>query len=527
MKDHNTPSLFDQPAVRGRMIDGFPLTDEQEAIVDAARRGSVRVQALAGTGKTTTLRAVVNDTPPGLRIHYLVFNSKMCRAAERTFDPGRVLIKTFHGLALAATRDWFPGRTVGNIRVTDLRAICGDISPAGDGMSRAETFAAVAATLRAFLHSADANPAWYHVPGLFRRRLEEDLTTLLLESGPPHLLGPDNTLSAAGERRVKEDVGRSLVYLAEKAQVAYDAYASRRPGVPLPLPHDVYLKAWQLAGAVIDTDLLLVDEAQDLNPVMLAIVHQHRGRIIAVGDSRQQIYGWRGSVDALDGLEGEELPLTVSFRFGPAIAARANEVLRLLGSPYFLEGRGPDDRPFNAQERHARLFRTNSAMLESVITESAQGKKVHCTRNIGPLVALLRDLCLAYNNQWHQVQDPRIQHARHWAALKEELEDDIDAAPLLRMVEQDSAAAARMVESLSGFSSKPAASADVILTTAHQSKGLEFTNVALSHDFAGRAKRSVEELRLLYVALTRAKRALSVPPLVANELRNLAAGLAA
>lgn len=527
MKDQKTASLFDLPGIRARLIDGFPLTVEQEAIVDAARQGSVRVQALAGTGKTTTLRAVVNDSPPDLRIHYLVFNSKMCRAAERTFDPGRVHIKTFHGLAMAATRDHFPGRTVGNIRLSDLREICGEIQPAGEGMTRAETFAAVAATLRAFLHSADATPAWFHVPGLFRRRLEEDQAAIIRKIGPPHLLGPNNTFSAAGERRIRQEVMLSLDYLAEHARSAYEAYAAPHSGLRLPLPHDVYLKFWQLSGPVIDTDLLLVDEAQDLNPVMLAIVHQHQGRIIAVGDSRQQIYGWRGSVDALDGLDGIELPLTVSFRFGPEIAACANEVLQLLGSPYLLEGRGPDALPFNAEERHARLFRTNSAMLESVITESAMGKKVHCTRNIAPLVVLLRDLCLAYNNHWNKAQDPRIQHARHWAALKEEMADDIDAAPLLRMVEQDVSAAERMVQSLSGFSSKPAASADVILTTAHQSKGLEFTNVALSYDFAGRAKRSVEELRLLYVALTRAKRALSVPPLVANEIRNLLYGMEA
>lgn len=503
------------------MIDGFPLTEEQEEIVDAARQGSVCVQALAGTGKTTTLRAIVNDMPENLRVHYLIFNSRMRLSAEKTFDKGRVYIKTFHGLAMAATRKQFHGRTLGNIRLRDIRAICGDIKPAGEELTQTETLAAIAATLRNFLNSAEPKPDWFHVPRIFCTRLTTDITEKVKKEGPDHLRGPNNTLSAKGERHVQEEVGLALRYIANHADSAFHDYVAPHHPASLPLPHDVYLKTWQLAGATMETDLLLVDEAQDLNPVMLDIVRQHQGRTIAVGDSRQQIYSWRGSIDALDSLEGVVLPLTTSFRFGPQIAERANEVLRLLDSPYLLVGRGPDAVEFLPSERHAQLYRTNSAMLAGVIAESAKGRKVHCTRAIGPLVSLLDDLCRAYDNQWQSARDPRVQHAGSWALLKEELADDIDAAPLLRLVEQNVGEARQMVESLSGFTSRPAVSADVILTTAHQSKGLEFTNVEICPDFAGRAQRDVEELRLLYVALTRAKRGLFIPPLVTADIYKL------
>ncbi|WP_408288350.1 hypothetical protein [Paraburkholderia aspalathi] len=50
-----------------------------------------------------------------------------------------------------------------------------------------------------------------------------------------------------------------------------------------------------------------------------------------MGDPYQQIYEWRGAVNAMELIKAHECALTESFRFGPHFAALASRVLRLLG----------------------------------------------------------------------------------------------------------------------------------------------------------------------------------------------------
>ena len=47
-------------------------------------------------------------------------------------------------------------------------------------------------------------------------------------------------------------------------------------------------------------DLLLLDEAQDMNPCMLSVCLQQSVPKIVVGDQHQQIYSFRGAVNALE-----------------------------------------------------------------------------------------------------------------------------------------------------------------------------------------------------------------------------------
>lgn len=79
---------------------------------------------------------------------------------------------------------------------------------------------------------------------------------------------------------------------------------------------------WALSEPVLPGDFLLLDEAQDTNPVLEQIVlaHKERTQIVMVGDSAQAIYGWRGARDVMARFAGHHLTLARSFRFGPALA---------------------------------------------------------------------------------------------------------------------------------------------------------------------------------------------------------------
>lgn len=79
---------------------------------------------------------------------------------------------------------------------------------------------------------------------------------------------------------------------------------------------------------------VFVDEAQDLSPInhlMIQRLHEKGARIIAVGDDRQAIYGFRGAMsNSLDRAKAKfemlEFPLPISYRCSEAVIAEAQRI---------------------------------------------------------------------------------------------------------------------------------------------------------------------------------------------------------
>ena len=77
----------------------------------------------------------------------------------------------------------------------------------------------------------------------------------------------------------------------------------------------------------------MMDEGQDMNPTILDIFNKQDVNKIIVGDPNQQIYAFRGAINALGSVEAKQTyNLTQSFRFGPAIGLVANTCLEQLCS---------------------------------------------------------------------------------------------------------------------------------------------------------------------------------------------------
>ena len=150
----------------------------------------------------------------------------------------------------------------------------------------------------------------------------------------------------------------------------------------LRLPHDGYLKRFMLRNvALTQWDTLLVDEFQDANPATAVIVkRQNHMRRIVVGDNNQSIYGFRGAVDAMNFLSGEQRTLTQSFRFGASVARAANAVLAQKGETLEVVGRGgPSQVLFCSAPREVMLLaQTNAQAIQAakVITASVGGREV-------------------------------------------------------------------------------------------------------------------------------------------------------
>jgi hypothetical protein len=87
----------------------FKPTTEQQAIIDAVKACSaVKVYALAGTGKTTTLRLIA-EAYPKARMLYLAFNKAIADEARNKF-PDNVDVRTVHSLAFGYVGKHYWGR---------------------------------------------------------------------------------------------------------------------------------------------------------------------------------------------------------------------------------------------------------------------------------------------------------------------------------------------------------------------------------------------------------------------------------
>src|SRR4051812_5809224 len=76
------------------------LTDEQKAII--ASKGNIKINAVAGSGKTTTVIEHAKARPSNSRILYLAFNKSVKTEAEKKFREAglrNVKVETAHSLA--------------------------------------------------------------------------------------------------------------------------------------------------------------------------------------------------------------------------------------------------------------------------------------------------------------------------------------------------------------------------------------------------------------------------------------------
>lgn len=329
-------------------------TDEQLAILDAYRTGrNLVIEAGAGTGKTSTLKLLGADKP-GRKGIYIAYNKAIAEDAKRSFPAG-VQCATAHSFAYAAVGRMFRHRLNGpRIPAAQTAKILGITRPltAGAGMILApqKTARLVMETVQRFCRSADQAPSGSHVPRKPGLDTPESLAILCDALPPLAVKAWDDLTSTDGQLR---------------------------------FDHDVYLKLWQLSRPRLPAEYVLLDEAQDANPVIAAIVkNQSDAQLIAVGDRCQAIYGWRGAVDAMDDFPADvSLPLAQSFRFGPAVAREANKWLDILHANLRLRGYDRINSVVTTTSAPGTvLCRTNArAMSEAMNAMAASGRKVAIT----------------------------------------------------------------------------------------------------------------------------------------------------
>lgn len=462
----------------------FQPTDEQVAILEAFRTGGdMVVEAGAGSGKTRSIQMLA-ESDPNLRVQFAAFNkSVVVDATERM--PANTTCNTVHSLAFRSAGTPF-ARRLNSARMPG-RELARRLGVSGLKVGEkwlSDAYLASVATRGAvrFCQTADPEPAEHHIP--YVDGIDE----------------PEN-----GKRGWRHN--RQLrAYLAPfMAKVWEDA---TNPGGELPYRHDFYVKLAQLRGMHIAADVVMVDEAQDISPVFASLVEQQRAhaQIVAIGDGNQSIYGsFTGAIDYLQQLDAQHrLMLSQSFRFGPAIADLANELLAYL--PTELRLRGLESIPSRigtVDAPDACLYRTNAGAVGELIRLMEAGVSAHLVGGANDVVSFARaaaDLIdgrrtshqeLACFESWFEVQD---------YVKSDAMGDEIKL--LVGLI--DRFGPATIVSALERMPGEKVAK--VVLSTAHKSKGREWPQVRLGGDFPDDlALMADEEIRLMYVAVTRAR----------------------
>ena len=330
------------------------------------------------------------------------------------------------------------------------------------------------------------------------------------------------------QQRVDDDFILDLKsYIAEKATLLARAMSSAKSACPA--THDCYLKLWQLSKPKLDATCLLFDEGQDSNPVLLdVILQQSHCQIIIVGDPHQAIYSFRNAINALSVVDFPAYKLSQSFRYGNAIASYANHILGLKGEETKIKGFGDNSEicDTNASAGESPLMivcRTNIAVLEYVSIAAHYKLQVSMNGGLSKHLSLLRSaqkLKLGQEQNYREIPF-ELKPYKTWQALTNEAESsqEPELKRILKIFDASDDAIEHKLQILESVAEVPTDEADLILLTAHGSKGTEADYVMLGEDFdafidaaENGSRISEEEINLLYVAVTRAKKKLYLPP---------------
>jgi F-box protein 18 (helicase) len=561
------------------------MTSEQSLIInysnqlspsEESRSGSiVRVVAGAGTGKTTTLINLAKRlSKQGHCVLYLVYNKAAHVDAQIKFNGiTNVHCSTMHSAALGF---------VGNELQTQIK---------DDYDLRAKIQKTYENEIIAWLLSN--SPIAQDAHGTSNRKVFNGLVALVvfwifktLETwfrGDTTLKklksDPFCTYYPAKLNHVKKlgfEIPRK--FYIEKAADVWEQMWAGFSSYKYPITHDAYLKRAQLSGVQLKRyTAVLVDESQDTNSEQLDLFVKQQARpakgtakvVFVVGDAVQTIYSFRGARSKyLNTLPDpiQDFKLTRSFRFGPNIARIANFFLFYKENspqrndflPYRLVGAGPTEgeilpcgSKFGTAYPFTIVARTNLTLILRSLELLAHDPSVKIRLNGGAegkfdtTVNFVLDVYRLWSGGNAQLQqNKRFDSYAEFKQYTKDFEVTTNHTAIILIEEWKEDLPEHINRFREQVSEKKYSEkeADVILTSVHQAKGLEWDQVEVSDDFIdlgikarnendtmndsfGDASKQLavnekvefnvtsfgDDVNLWYVAVTRAKKRLILP----------------
>lgn len=458
----------------------------------AEPRGNLLIEAVAGSGKTTTIvEAAKLATGDAV---FLAFNKAIATELQARL-PSHFSARTFHSLCYTPVTRALKARSVTADKLQ--RILRGSWSPAARAKyaSFATKLVGLARQVGIGCLVDDTDEAWFELVNTHNLTLEREDADL-----------------HAGILTARDLLGEANV--SELVDFDDLLYRAVRDGIKLPT-----------------FDWVFVDEAQDTNAVQRALLRKllrPGARLVAVGDPAQAIYGFRGADStAMARLKAEfamtTLPLSVSYRCAKTIVAEAQQYLPSI-EPHAAAPDG-EVNDLGFEWKHEDLGATDLLVCRTVkplikLGHALLRKKISCRilgRDIGEgLKALVRKLNASdvheLGSKLEAWRDREVQKAvaKGNDAHAEAVEDKADS--LLTILDG-------FHEETDSIDSVYAALDELFtdqnhrltLCTIHKSKGLEadrvwWLNKSLCPSrWAKQAWQQEQERNLMYVATTRAK----------------------
>lgn len=488
----------------------FNPSPEQAAYFEWLRSGSGNaiIEAVAGSGKTTTIVAGLDLLPRSASVKLLAYNKRMAVELVERIPNGKEVASTFHAAGFAALR-----ATIRNCKTDGDKLYLMVKEDAEAKPHLKPLLGSIPAMVSVFkqkgviaLQPYDENAAedWLYHYGI-NSKLPEDVSNEdFLDLALQYLKKSNNLIMKSGK-----------------------------------IDFDDMLYAPLLLGSRFGKpDYLLVDEAQDTNRMRREIMHRMAGentRVIAVGDPHQAIFGFTGA-DATgfqliaDEFKCQRFPLTVSYRCPQKIVAHAQHwVSHIQAHASAPEGelRECDEADFLSQVApgDAVLCRFNRPLFKFcfALIRRGQGAKIE-GRAIGDgLIVLAR--------KWkvHTLDSLKSRLATYFAREKEKANGRKSILSTIEDREETMSILIEHVEETGGTTPEDLVAfikdlfADdvtsnpklVIFSSIHRAKGLEWPRVWLlgrkqlmPSRFATLDHELEQEMNLIYVAVTRAKQEL-------------------
>jgi F-box protein, helicase, 18 len=482
------------------------LTQEQIAIINST--GNIKINAVAGSGKTTTIIEYARARPKTSKILYLAFNKTVRHEANRKFSNIRldnVQVETAHSLAFkhVVFNSNYKVRNQGynTYEIAELLGLNGN----------GEKFAE-------FIIANHINKLISYFCNSEKQKIREL-----------------NYLDVVFDEKAKSFVIKFYDYIVNKARLLL----SKMDNGEIDITHDFYLKKFQLSSPKLNYDYILFDEAQDASSVMLDIFLKQEATKVIVGDIHQQIYSWRFAVNAFKNAEFKSYNLTTSFRFNQNIADLAVEILKWKNhltehEPFIINGNGGSKET----KIKAVLARTNLGLLTKAIeyvTEKRKVKQIYFEGNINSYTyaddgASLYDVLNLHNGKKWLIKDKMVQKMKDFDELVDYIKktEDVQLGMMVEIVREYGNKIPDIIKEIKNkhVENDDRSSAEMIFSTVHRSKGMEYDAIQLVNDFISEETleksladfRNVtnntklnEEINLLYVAVTRTKNSIHIP----------------
>ncbi|MEI7980997.1 MAG: UvrD-helicase domain-containing protein [Bacteroidota bacterium] len=484
------------------------FTPEQRAIIHSS--GNIKINAVAGSGKTSTLLGYAEERRNSGPILYIAFNKSVKIEAERKFaalELSNVKVETAHSLAYSYIVKGTPYkvRHNGGYKTHEIVEILG---------------------LKGFKQP--------HTEFILANHINR-YVTLFCNSDKPKVqdLNYEEILTDERARKFAQNFREPILQ-----QTRF--FLDKMNKAEIELIHDFYLKKFQQSLPRLPYEFILFDEAQDASDAMLDVVVRQNGTKVIVGDTHQQIYGWRFAVNSLEKVAYPVFQLTRSFRFGQEIAALACRILQWkshlgIHSEPQIHGLGTT----TTVRQRAVLARTNVGLLSKAVELLIERKvvsKIYFEGHIESYTyadegASVYDVLNLYLGRRDLIKDKMIASMKQFSDLEDYVDKTEDAALrlLVEIVKKYHRNLPRYIRQIkeAHVENDEKEKAGMIFSTVHRCKGMEYDEVTLVNDFITEDKilklvkeidfektgkdKLAEEINLLYVAVTRTRNVLNIP----------------